>query len=162
MRLAVRDDLPTLERVGLRACLDAFAGLVPQAVALAEHRRLLPPGRLKELLLARNVLVGVGADGRIEAFALVVEDEGLVDLRTVVAPSHPSRPLTAAPFVEALRARGWVGPVTSEVVLGNVVHEEFLEAAGFSPGEVWDDEVEGHAVIRRRWWLPGRSERIAG
>jgi hypothetical protein len=39
------------------------------------------------------------------------------------------------------------------VALGNTPHEQFHEAAGFAPGEVIADSIDGHEVFRREWWL---------
>ncbi|HHC08065.1 MAG TPA: hypothetical protein ENK55_05050 [Actinobacteria bacterium] len=157
VRRARPADLPAIDRVAEASCVEALAGVVPPEATVEARRRLCSRAELREGILAGRLLVGELPDGRLVAFALVAEGAEVVELRTAVAPRHPSWDLTATPFVAAVRRRGWCGPITAEALLGDVVQESFLEGAGFVPGEVWDDEIAGHPVVRRRWWLPAAA-----
>jgi hypothetical protein len=108
---------------------------------------------LSEHLLTHHLLIGVGSAGLIEVVALVDDLPDHTALTTVVAPTHPSREPDGAPLVSTLRSMGWTGPLSSSVALGNTLHEQFHEAAGFVPGDVIVDHIQGHDVFRREWWL---------
>jgi len=162
VRTAVRDDLPEIERITVQACAEAFAGILPPQVAEAERTRVAPGSALRAALLAGDLLVGTGADGRIDAIAMLSLEDDVVEMRTMLASGHPSREPSVTDFVAAVRRRGWAGPITSEAVLGNEPHESFLESGGFSPGEVVAQDIEGHVLFRRRWWLPAQVERLHG
>ena len=108
---------------------------------------------LSEHLLTQHLLIGVNAADLIEVVALVDDLPDHTALTTVVAPTHPSQDPDGAPLVSALRSMGWTGPLSSSVALGNTLHERFHEAAGFVPGDVIVDRIQGHDVFRREWWL---------
>jgi len=155
VRPATADDLPELDRIAEQDRSEALAELGPPA----RPARRVDRARLRRRLLAASVLVGLDPSGHIEAFATVGEADDAVTLTAFLAPSHPSRELSASGFVLAVRERGWRGPVTSEAILGDLAHEAFLERAGFVPGEVLDEGSGTTGVLRRRWWLPAQVER---
>lgn len=151
---AVRDDLDGIFEVAERALHEAYAGVLPPDSVRRETERLTGAS-LKEKLLAGELLLGIEDTGRIAAFVLIEDREDHTELTTLLAPLHPASEVTVQPFVDVVRARGFVFPLSSDIVLGNVAHERFHEEAGFVPGEVLEGDVEGRAVIRRRWWLIG-------
>lgn len=154
-RRATRDDLPAITQVVTLAGIEAYAAVLPQALAQSEARRRIPNLCLKEQLLAGRLFVLVDKSGKVEAVAVVDRQPDRVELTTVVAPVHPAASVTAEPLVRLLRHTGCVDAVVSDVVLGNEPHEHFHEAAGFVPGELVEEDVAGHPVLRRRWWLAG-------
>ncbi len=154
-RRATRDDLPAITQVVTLAGIEAYTGVLPQAIAQSEARRRLPDLSLKEQLLAGRLFVLVDADENVEAVAVVDRRPDRVELTTIVAPAHPAAVVTAEPFIRLLRHAGCADAVVSDVILGNEPHEHFHEAAGFVPGELVEEDVAGHPVLRRRWWLAG-------
>lgn len=151
---AARDDLDGIIEVAQRALQEAYAGVLPADLVRREAKRLTGAS-LKEKLLAGELLVGIEEAGRIAAFVLIEDRADHTELTTLLAPLHPAAEVTAQPFVDELRQRGFTFPLSSDIVLGNVAHERFHEEAGFVPGEVLQADVEGRPVIRRRWWLIG-------
>lgn len=162
VRAASRDDLDAVERLTLKACTHAYEEMVPRFVILAEARNRYPGTLLLEKLLARELYVGEATPGVLLMVALVSRLDDRIALTTVLAAKSLTSDHSAEPLVRLLREQGWNEPVVSDVVLGNLVHERFHENAGFAPGEVFADEVQGHPIFRRDWWLPaaatGRDE----
>jgi hypothetical protein len=153
VRLARYEDLDSIEEVAHWACSEAIGEMVPDGVVTTEISRRFRKAVLSEHLLSQRLLVGLNTGGHIELVALVDDAQDHTALTTVVAPAHPSQNPDGAPLVEMLRSMGWVGPLSSSVALGNTPHERFHEAAGFAPGEVVVDCIDGHDVFRRDWWL---------
>lgn len=153
VRLARYEDLEAIEEVAFWACSEAIGEMVPDGVVAAEISQRFRKAVLSEHLLSQRLLVGTHTDGHIELVALVDDAQDHTVLTTVVAPVHPSQKPDGVPLVEMLRSMGWVGPLSSSVALGNTPHEQFHEAAGFAPGEVVVDNIDGHDVFRREWWL---------
>ena len=153
MRLAENDDLGAIEEVTRWACSEAIGEMVPEAVVDSEIQRRFRKSVLSEHLLAHRLLVGVGLSGHIELVVMVDDRTDHVELITSVVPTRPGDPVDGLSLVDSLRFMGWLGPISSSVPLGDIVHEYFYEQAGFVPGEVTVDQVAGHDVVRREWWL---------
>ena len=152
VRAGTRDDLDAIRAVALQACAEAIGELVPSDVVSAEADRRYPKALLCEHILAKQLLVGVDDGGRIEVVCVLDERADFIELKTALAPQHPSRDLSGAELVDKIRSQGWAGPIASECVLGYLPHERFHESAGFSPGEVEAIHFAGHDVYRRWWW----------
>ena len=153
VRLARYEDLEAIEEVAFWACSEAIGEMVPDGVVAFEISQRFRKAVLSEHLLTQRMLVGVSVGGHLELVALVDDEQDHTVLTTVVAPVHPSQNPDGAALVEMLRSMGWVGPISSSVALGNTPHERFHEAAGFAPGEVIVDHIQGHDIFRREWWL---------
>ncbi len=153
VRLAQYEDLGAISDVAEWACAEAIGEMVPAGVVALEQRRLFRKAVLSEHLLSRRLLIGVAPGGHVEMAALVDDRRDHTELATVIAPVHPSQQADGSALVEAVRAMGWTGALSSSVALGNTAHEQFHEAAGFAPGDVVVDNVAGHEVFRREWWL---------
>jgi hypothetical protein len=153
MRLAENDDLAAIEEITRWACSEAIGEMVPEAVVDSEIQSRFRKSVLSEHLLARRLLVGVDSSGHIELVAMVDDRMDHIELITSVLPTRPNRPVDGLSLVDSLRIMGWLGPISSSVPLGDTVHEQFYELAGFAPGEVTVDLVAGHDVFRREWWL---------
>ena len=153
VRAGTRDDLDAIRMVALQACAEAIGELVPNSIVAAEADRRYPKTSLCEHILARQLLLGVDEAGRIEVVCLLDERSDHIELKTALAPLHPSQEVSGADLIEEIRSLGWIGPIASECVLGYLPHERFHESAGFSPGEVEAIEFAGHEVYRRWWWV---------
>jgi hypothetical protein len=153
VRPARYEDLDAISDVAEWACAEAIGEMVPAGVVASEMRRRFRKSVLCEHLLSQHLLIGVAAGGQVEMAALVDDYEDHTELATVIAPVHPSQRADGTALVQAVRAMGWNGPLSSSVALGNTAHEQFHEAAGFAPGEVVVDQIAGHEVFRREWWL---------
>ena len=157
VRAASRDDLDAIRTLMLRAPSGAYGEMLPPSAIRAEAHRRYQGSLLREKLLAGDLLVGEDASGEIEMVTLVSHLEDRIALRTVLAASDPAEDLSAEPLVQAMRNRGWLEPVVCDVVLGNSARERFLENAGFAPGDVVAEDVQGHPVFWRTWWLQAVS-----
>lgn len=153
VRFAEHDDLDAIEEVTRWACSEAIGEMVPEDVVDSEVHRRFRRSVLSEHLLSRRLLVGVSANNDIELVVLVDDRTDHIELSTSVVPTRPSRAADGASLVDSLRSLGWLGPISSSIPLGDTVHEHFYELAGFAPGEVTVERVEGHDVFRREWWL---------
>ncbi len=153
VRAGTRDDLDAIRTVALQACAEAIGELVPSSIVAAEADRRYPKASLCEHILARQLFLGVDGAGRIEVVCLLDERSDHIELKTALAPLHPSQEVSGADLIEEIRSLGWIGPIASECVLGYLPHERFHESAGFSPGEVEAIEFAGHEVYRRWWWV---------
>lgn len=127
--------------------------MVPERVVDAEVQSRFRRSVLAEHILSRHLLVGVDADGHVEVVVLIDDGPDYTELSTVVAPAHPSKHPDGRVLVDALRSRGWNGPLVSDTALGHTVQERFHESAGFAPGDIVVAHMAGHDVFRRRWWL---------
>lgn len=141
----------------LQAPADAYAEMLPPSAIRAEAHRRYQGSLLREKLLAGDLYVGQDAAGRIEMVTLVSHLADRIGLRIVLAASDPATDLSAESLVQAMRGRGWSEPVVCDVVLGNSARERFLDNAGFAPGDVIAEDVQGHPVFWRTWWLPAVS-----
>ena len=153
VRAGTRDDLDAIRAVALQACAEAIGELVPSDIVAAEADRRYPKAALCEHILSKQLLLGVDAGGRIEVVCLLDERSDYIELKTALAPLHPSQEVSGADLIEEIRSLGWIGPIASECVLGYLPHERFHESAGFSPGEVEAIVFAGHEVYRRWWWI---------
>jgi hypothetical protein len=153
VRAGTRDDLEAIQAVAMQACAEAIGELVPNEIVAAEARRRYPTASLCEHILTRQLLVGVDAAGRIEVVCVIDDRGDRLELKTALAPQHPVRELSGKDLLDEIRVQGWVGPITSECVLGYLPHERFHESAGFAPGEIEAIHFAGHEVFRRWWWL---------
>lgn len=153
VRLAQRDDLEAIGEITRWACSEAIGEMVPEAVVDSEIEQRFRKSLLSEHLLARRLFVGVDSDGRIELVVMVDDRRDHIELVTSVVPTRQDAAVDGRSLVDSLRFMGWLGPISSSVALGDTVHEQFYELAGFAPGEVTVDRVAGHDVFRREWWL---------
>ncbi len=161
VRPATYEDLAAIEAVVRWSCSEAIGELVPESAVEAEIYDRFGRPTLAEHILSRRLLVGGETDRLVEVVVLVDEHHDYTELAVVVVPAHPSRSLDGMSLVSTLRAMGWVGPLVCSTALGHTVLEEFLEGAGFAPGEVIAARLGGYDVFRRRWWL-GPALSVAG
>ena len=143
----------------LQAPADAYAEMLPPSAIRAEAHRRYQGSLLREKLLAGDLYVAEDTAGRIEMVTLVSHLADRIALRIVLAASDPTSDLSAETLVRAMRERGWQEAVVCDVVLGNSARERFLANAGFAPGEVIAEDVQGYPVFWRTWWLPAVSSK---
>ena len=161
VRPATYADLAAIEAVVHWSCAEAIGEMVPESAVETEIRNRFGRPRLAEHILSRRLLVGGEADRLVELVVLVDEHLDHTELSVVIVPAHPSRTLDGRSLVSTLRSMGWVGPLVCSTALGHTVLEEFLEGAGFAPGEVIAGHLGAYDVFRRRWWL-GPALSVAG
>lgn len=153
IRRAAYDDLAEIEAVARWACAAAIGDLVPETTVLVCTQNRFRRAVLSEHMLAQRLLVGESENGQIELVVLIDEYLDHTELTTVVVPAHPSRTIDGRCLITALRTMGWLGTLRSSVSLGDAIGERFHEAAGFAPGDAIVEEIAGHSVVRREWWL---------
>ncbi len=152
MRRATRSDLGTIEALTKEVFAAELSGVLPPEEARAAAGAAFRDVSLREKIIAGDLVIGVDRSGVPAVAAIIDRHEDHVAIRTLVVRPRSTVVHTAAKLTAYLR-RSTALPLSADVVLGDVDHERFHEAAGFVPGEVVEDDVAGRAVIRRRWWL---------
>ena len=152
VRRATRDDLLDIGRIADAGHWETLAGLVkPDTIAQLLHHDFAPSA-LKRRLLSGGVLVATDAVG-VAGFADAEVRASVVDLRVVLVESTRRRTGIGSRLLEAVRDLDPRIPVSIEVLLGDLITEQFLESGGFVPGETMQRDLHGEDIVSRRWWL---------
>lgn len=155
VRRAERGDLVPIGRIAHRASWDIYDGLVPSEAVAAVLDRRYSPSELKRRLLMGSLLVAVDEAKRVKGFLELESHSGHVVAAVSTQPG-PAGAAAGSSLIAAVCESDPALPVCADIVLGNVADEVLHERIGFVPGEVVEDDIAGHSVIRRRWWLaPG-------
>ncbi len=153
VRRAEREDLVAIARLAYGASIAAYGDLVDQTVPSASMA-VEPPPELKRKLLSGSLLVCC-EDDRVAGYA---EYETLDDHLNVLGLGYRREAHNvAAALLRALQNLHPQLPISHEVVLGHLEHEQLHEAIGFVPGETVDADLGGHTVVARRWWFSPSS-----
>lgn len=153
LRRAIRDDLVSIARLADAAHWEIYAGLVkPDTIAQILHNEY-SPSALKRRLLSGGVVV---ADSGVDAMGFGDADvhAAFVGLRALSVEPESRRGGIGSALLGAVRDLDARLPVCADVLLGDLGSEHFLEARGFSPGEILHQTLYGEDVVGRRWWLP--------
>lgn len=153
VRRAGRGDLAAIRRLAEQAHWEAYSGLLDPATVSGLLRRDFSPGALRRRLLAGELLVAEEGE-RVVGFAEAVVKSDRLCLVGLASASTARHTGVGIRLLEAVRARAAELPVAVDVVLGCLPIEAFLEAEGFSPGEVLPTTLFADQVVQRRWWLP--------
>ena len=152
VRKATRDDLVAIGRVADAAHWDAYSGLLDPATISALLQRDFSPGPLRRRLLSGGVVVGEES-GRLIGFADAAVDTDQVRLTALATDPQRRHAGVAAALLQAVRRLAPELPVCADVLLGCFPVEGYLEAQGFSPGEILHTTLFGEQAVERRWWL---------
>jgi hypothetical protein len=159
VRTARREDLIEIGRLAAESWWQAYGGLVTSDTINRALDSQYTPSVLAGRLLRNYCFLAV-QDGATVGFA-----EGVpADDRIVVETLHcreGGNIQVGRRLIERMHALAPTLPMCSDVVLGHLEAEAFFESIGFAPGEVIETRIEGEAVVRRRWWLPGAAPSIA-
>ena len=159
VRSANREDLVEIGRLAHEVWWAAYADLVTSETINRALDANYTPSILAERLLKHFCFMAVDG-GKTVGFAEGIPGEDRLVLATLhcrkggdleVGRKLINRMHTLAPEL----------PMCSDVVLGHLDAESFFEAIGFAPGEVIETQLEGEAIVRRRWWLPAAEPSVA-
>lgn len=159
IRTARRQDLIEIGRLAHEVWWDSYAGLVTSETINRALDANYSPSVLAGRLLKHNCFMAVN-DGDTVGFAEGTTAEDRVVLETLHCREGGNLEVGRS-LIDRIHDLAPELPMCSDVVLGHLAAESFFEAAGFSPGEVIEEQLEGEAVVRRRWWLPGCQPQVA-
>ncbi len=153
VRSANRHDLLEIGRLAHEAWWEAYSGLVSDVTINRALAANYTPAVLAERLLKNFCFVAL-TDDAAAGFAEGMPETDRVVLHTIYCLPKYRHQGIASDLLGAVRNLAPGMPICSDVVLGNLVAESFHESWGFSPGEVFEGDIEGEPVVQRRWWLP--------
>ncbi len=159
VRTAGRQDLIEIGRLAHEVWWEAYAGLVTSETINRALDANYSPSALAERLLKHYCFMAV-MEGETVGFAEGVPAEDRVVLETLHCRERGNVEVGSR-LIERMHDLAPELPMCSDVVLGHLAAESFFESIGFSPGEVIEEQLEGEAIVRRRWWLPGADARVA-
>ena len=159
VRSARRQDLVEIVRLAHEVWWEAYTDLVTEDTINRALDANYSPAVLAQRLLKHHCFLvenegdiigfaeGVPAEDRIVLETLYCRDGGNLEVgRRLIRQMHGLLPAL---------------PMCSDVVLGHIQAEQFFEDVGFAPGEVIEEQLEGEAVVRRRWWLAPATQPVA-
>ena len=159
VRSARRSDLVEIGRLAHEVWWEAYTGLVTTDTINRALDANYSPAVLAERLLKHYCFMAV--DGaRTVGFAEGVPSEDRIVLETLYCREGGDLPV-GQQLIEQLHSLAPGLPMCSDVILGHIAAEAFFEGAGFAPGEVIEEKLEGEAIVRRRWWLEPVAPRVA-
>ena len=153
VRSANRDDLIEIGRLAHKAWWESYSGLVSDLTINRALEANYSPAVLATRLLKNFCFVAITED-IAAGFAEGNPEKDRVILHTIYCLPEYRHQGVASDLLAAVRNLSPGMPICSDVVLGNLAAESFHEAWGFSPGEVFEGNIEGESVVQRRWWLP--------
>lgn len=156
VRSARRDDLVEIGRLAHDIWWEAYSGLVTTETINRALDANYSPSVLAKRLLKHHCFMALD-DGRTVGFAEGVPGPDRIVLETLYCREGGNLAVGRR-LIDRLHSVAPELPMCSDVILGHTAAEQFFEAAGFAPGEVIEDKLEGEAVVQRRWWL----EPVAG
>lgn len=156
-RLARRNDVAAIQRIGTLSILDSYAGFL-------RHETLdfwLEGVYSTEALVKRwqdHPVYVADIDGVTAAFAdAFIEDERIFLSALFTMPAFRLRGAGRC-LVDQVRSLATSLPITCDVLLGNGDAEGFFERLRFVPGETLRVTIFGEQVIERRWYLDPLAE----
>ena len=153
VRSAGRDDLMEIGRLAHEAWWEAYSGLVSDLTINRALDANYTPAALATRLLKNFCFVAI-TDNTAAGFAEGTPEKDRVVMHTIYCLPDYRHQGVASDLLTEVRNLAPGMPICSDVVLGNLVSESLHESWGFSPGEVFEGDIEGESVVQRRWWLP--------
>jgi len=159
VRTARHRDLVEIGRLAHEVWWSSYAGLVsPETINRALDANY-SPSVLAERLLKHHCFMAV-ENGETIGFAEGAPTHDRVVLETLHCREGGNIEVGRR-LIERMHDLAPELPMCSDVVLGHLAAESFFETVGFAPGEVIGEQLEGEAIVRRRWWLPGVAPQVA-
>lgn len=159
VRTAKRQDLVEIGRLAHEVWWRSYASLVTSETISRALDANYTPSILAERLLKHDCFLAI-KDGEMVGFAEGVPNGDRVVLATLHCRQGGSIEVGQI-LIDRMHSLAPELPMCSDVVLGHLDAESFFEAVGFSPGEVIESQLEGEAIVRRRWWLPAETPAIS-
>ncbi len=158
-RLARRDDLDSIQRIGTLSILHSYAGFLRPETLDAWLEGVYSTEALTRRWQDHPVYI-VDIDGVTAAFAdAFIEDDRIFLSALFTLPAFRLRG-AARSLVEQVRNVATLLPVTCDVLLGNEDSEPFFERLEFVPGETLRTTIFGEQVVERRWYLDSVGEEV--
>ena len=158
VRSARHRDLVEIGRLAHEVWWEAYTDLVTIDTINRALDANYSPAVLAQRLLKHHCFLAE-KDGRTIGFAEGAPAEDRIVLETLYC-REGGNVHVGQTLIERLHGLAPLLPMCSDVVLGHIQAERFFEAAGFAPGEVIEEQMEGEAVVRRRWWLEPAAARV--
>jgi len=159
VRTANREDLVEIGRLAHEVWWRSYASLVTSETINRALDANYTPSILAERLLKHYCFLALEDDETVGFAEGVVGDDRVV-LATLHC-RHGGNTEVGRLLIDRMHSLAPALPMCSDVALGHLDAESFFEAIGFAPGEVIEAQLEGEAIVRRRWWLPGASPSVA-
>lgn len=151
VRSARRQDLVEIVRLAHEVWWEAYTDLVSVDTINRALDANYSPAVLAQRLLKHHCFLAEN-EGAIIGFAEGVPAEDRLVLETLYCREGGDLEVGRR-LIGEMQGLVPALPMCSDVVLGHLQAEQFFEEAGFAPGEVIEEQLEGEAVVRRRWWL---------
>lgn len=155
VRTADRQDLIEIGRLAHEVWWEAYAGLVTTETINRALDANYSPSVLAERLLKHHCFMAVRENETV-GFAEGAPFKDRIVLETLYCRESSDLDV-GKHLISRMHDLAPELPMCSDVILGHLAAESFFESMGFAPGEVIEEQLEGEAVVRRRWWLPGGS-----
>ncbi len=158
VRTAGHQDLIEIGRLAHEVWWESYAGLVTSETINRALDTNYAPSVIAERLLKHYCFIAVNKDETV-GFAEGVPAQDRIVLATLYCREGGDVGVGRR-LIERMRDLAPELPMCSDVVLGHLAAESFFESIGFAPGEVIEENLEGEAIVRRRWWLPGTTAQV--
>lgn len=156
-RLARRNDLAAIQRIGTLSILHSYAGFLRPETLDSWLDGVYSTEALVRRWQDHPVYVS-DVDGVTAAFAdAFIEDDRIFLSALFTLPAFRLRGAGRS-LVDQARCIATGLPVTCDVLLGNDDAEGFFERLEFVPGETLRVTIFGEQVIERRWYLDPLAE----
>ena len=159
VRSARRQDLVEIVRLAHEVWWEAYIDLVTEDTINRALDANYSPAVLARRLLKHHCFLAE-SEGTIIGFAEGVPADDRIVLETLYCREGGNLEVGRR-LINQMQGVSPALPMCSDVVLGHLQAERFFEAAGFAPGEVIEEQLEGEAVVRRRWWLESAAQPVA-
>ena len=151
VRSATSNDLPAITAIAVDAWRYAYSDLIGRDAVDQYLETSYSPVGLRNRINDHPIYVA--ADGpMVMAFADVFVQDGCVVVSELCTVPRWRRHGYATELLAHARTLRTSFPMTADVVLGNVVAEEFYERGGFVPGACTALDFFGEYIVERRWW----------
>ena len=156
-RLARRNDLEAIQRIGTLAINHTYAGFLRPETLTAWLDGVYSTEALVRRWEDHPIYVAeIGSS--VSAFAdAFIEDDRIFLSALFTLPAHRNQG-AARTLVHQVRGIAASLPVTCDVLLGSDDSEAFFEKLGFVPGETLRVNIFGERVVERRWYLDPLAE----
>lgn len=158
VRSVRRDDLGTIGRIAAAALWEEWHDLLRGNTLGRVLAHECSGATMARRLLRGGMLVAEDTAGAIGGYVDAVPRAGAVAMTALaVDPAQRGQGLGRL-LVGAVADRSMPAALCTDVMLGSLQAEGFLEHLGFVPGEVIPCSRFDEVVVERRWWLADRRD----
>ncbi len=151
LRGARSSDLEAVAVIAAGAWWDAYASLLEPRTIRTVLERTYSDRALHHRLEDHPMFIVFDAGEAVGFAEAFIEDERIVLGALYVTADHRGQGIGSMLLSEVASLDTGM-PVTSDILLGARLAEEFYEAHGFVPGETMKSFLYGEPIVERRWW----------